>query len=325
MAKISKKEIEAALSAWNNYNNSEPVAKDRSDAMRAALEAADRVRGGAPISLADAEKAFLDRVWPRLQNGCYRAHNLIPIEIQRLDFNEFVRDGLRAVFEAAASQPSVKVKPLEWVASDDWEYRWTADLYAIEDQGKNWPTDRYWLYYNGQRLGKFGTLDVALFVAQADYERRILSALISSKPEQHPDDEAVDRFAAAMKAKLKWEREERDRYGWNDPEVCSEEYLAKLLIEHLAKGNEGNFEDIANLCMMLHQRGAHPRVLADALTADKPETVDSVLLDALRKIASTDLSEYADMTTAEIFGALSRMHETARVAVETAERILGEG
>src|SRR5690606_27940288 len=102
MTEISDKEIEAALSAWNNYSNSGPVAEDRSDAMRAALSAAARVRGGAPISLADAEKAFLDRVWPRLQNGCYRAHNLIPIEIQRLDFNEFVRDGLCAVFEAAA-------------------------------------------------------------------------------------------------------------------------------------------------------------------------------------------------------------------------------
>jgi len=56
---------------------------------------------------------------------------------------------------------------------------------------------------------------------------------------------------------------------------------------------------------------------------EQPETVDSVLLDALRKIASTDLSGCADMTTAEIFGAMSRMHETARVAVETAERILG--
>src|SRR5690606_32552392 len=40
---------------------------------------------------------------------------------------------------------------------------------------------------------------------------------------------------------------------------------------HLAKGNDGNFEDVANFCMMLHQRGAHPRVLADALTAGKLE------------------------------------------------------
>lgn len=56
---------------------------------------------------------------------------------------------------------------------------------------------------------------------------------------------------------------------------------------------------------------------------EQPETVESVLLDAVRKIASTDLSGCANMTTAEIFGALSRMHETARVAIETAERILG--
>lgn len=86
----------------------------------------------------------------------------------------------------------------------------------------------------------------------------------------HPDDDAVDRFAAAMKAKLKWEREECGRHGWDDPAVCSEEYLTRLLIEHLAKGNEGNLEDVANFCMMLHQRGAHPRVLADALTSPSP-------------------------------------------------------
>jgi len=171
------------------------------------------------------------------------------------------------------------VKALEWVASDDWEYRWIADLYAIEDQGKNWSTDRYWLYYNGQRLGKFGTFDAASSAAQADYERRILSALTAGKP--HPDDEAVDRFAAAMKAKLKWEREERGRHGWNDPSICPESYLARLLIEHLAKGNDGNFEDVANFCMMLHQRGAHPRVLADALTAGKP----SGTVEALKRIA----------------------------------------
>src|SRR5690606_392213 len=55
--------------------------------------------------------------------------------------------------------------------------------------------------------------------------------------------------------------------GWNDPSICPESYLARLLIEHLAKGNDGNFEDVANFCMMLHQRGAHPRVLADALAS----------------------------------------------------------
>jgi DnaJ-class molecular chaperone with C-terminal Zn finger domain len=121
--------------------------------------------------------------------------------VGQYDDNKDPMEGMRRALEAAARvreeannecgeaahpapQPSVKVKPLEWVASDDWEYRWIADLYAIKDQGKNWSTDRYWLYYNGQRLGKFGTLDTALFTAQADYDRRILSALTAGKPEQ---------------------------------------------------------------------------------------------------------------------------------------------
>jgi len=56
MTEISEKEIEAALSAWNNYNNSGPVAEDRSDAMRVALTAAARVRAeanaGEPVGAA---------------------------------------------------------------------------------------------------------------------------------------------------------------------------------------------------------------------------------------------------------------------------------
>src|SRR5688500_8159659 len=51
----------------------------------------------------------------------------------------------------------------------------------------------------------------------------------------HSDDLAVDKFAEAMKAKLKWEREVRERGGWDDPAKCSVEYLARLLIEHLGK------------------------------------------------------------------------------------------
>jgi len=54
VSEISEKEVEAALSAWNNYNNSGPVAEDRSDAMRVALSAAARVRAednaGGPVA-----------------------------------------------------------------------------------------------------------------------------------------------------------------------------------------------------------------------------------------------------------------------------------
>lgn len=94
---------------------------------------------------------------------------------------------------------------------------------------------------------------------------RIEAALAGKLPEQHSDDTAVDRFAVAMKAKLAAARE-KGRGGWDDPEACSVEFLADLLVGHVGKGNPGNFEDIANIAMMLHQRGADPTVLAHAAT-----------------------------------------------------------
>jgi len=88
------------------------------------------------------------------------------------------------------------------------------------------------------------------------------AAPIAQTEQQHPDDAAVDRFAAAMKAKLAAARA-KGSGGWGDPNVCSVEFLAQLLVEHLAKGNAGTFEDVANFAMMLHQRGADPKVLAE--------------------------------------------------------------
>lgn len=68
---------------------------------------------------------------------------------------------------------------------------------------------------------------------------------------QHPDDAAVDRFAAAMKAKLAEKRAE-GRGGWDDPEQCSTTYLATLLRGHVAKGDP---LDVGNFAMMLWNRG----------------------------------------------------------------------
>ena len=79
---------------------------------------------------------------------------------------------------------------------------------------------------------------------------RIRSALVATPPaEQHPDDIAVDRFAASMKEKLKWEREQRNRSGW---QAMSAADLSRILYEHLPKGDP---VDVANLSMMLHQNG----------------------------------------------------------------------
>lgn len=80
----------------------------------------------------------------------------------------------------------------------------------------------------------------------------------------HADDIAIDRFAAAMKAKMA-ESRAKGRGGWEDPAQCSNAHLAELLIAHLCKGNDGTYEDVAIFCMMLHHRGAHPQVLDDAL------------------------------------------------------------
>ncbi|UGA37759.1 hypothetical protein JOS77_28060 [Chromobacterium haemolyticum] len=94
----------------------------------------------------------------------------------------------------------------------------------------------------------------------------------AARASQHPDDVAVDRFALAMKAKLADARD-KGRTGWDDPAKCSVEYLAQLLVDHIGKDNAGNFEDVANLAMMLHQRGADPSVLAEAARekpADEP-------------------------------------------------------
>lgn len=89
-------------------------------------------------------------------------------------------------------------------------------------------------------------------VAIKQCHRAILSALEPAAPEgHHPDDIAVDRFAAAMKEKLARKREE-GRGGWDDKEKCSGEYLSRLLREHVDKGDP---VDVGNLAMMLHQRG----------------------------------------------------------------------
>ena len=102
--------------------------------------------------------------------------------------------------------------------------------------------------------------------AKSEVLPKLQAALASKMPAQHQDDAAVDRFAVAMKAKLAAARE-KGRGGWDDPEACSVESLADLLVGHVGKGNPGNFEDIANLAMMLHQRGADPAVLAGKVPA----------------------------------------------------------
>ena len=68
---------------------------------------------------------------------------------------------------------------------------------------------------------------------------------------EHPDDLAVDRFAAAMKAKLAKKRAD-GRGGWDRKDECSNWLLSTLLHDHVDKGDP---VDVGNLAMMIHQRG----------------------------------------------------------------------
>lgn len=79
----------------------------------------------------------------------------------------------------------------------------------------------------------------------------------------HTDDLAVDRFAAAMKAKLAKKRDE-GRGGWEDKDQCSNAFLSELLLEHVAKGDP---VDVGNLAMMVHQRGESICVLTERVAA----------------------------------------------------------
>lgn len=94
---------------------------------------------------------------------------------------------------------------------------------------------------------------------------------LPAQVDQHPDNQAVDRFAAAMKTELA-EARAKGRYGWSELWV-QDKQLAELMVGQIPKGNAGNFEDIANFAMMLHQRGADTKELVSellALTDQKP-------------------------------------------------------
>lgn len=92
---------------------------------------------------------------------------------------------------------------------------------------------------------KGGYLKVA-DVEALNAERSSLSAA------GHRDNAAIDRFAVAMKVKMDRSRA-KGRTGWEDSTAISVDVLAKLLVEHVAKGDAVG---VANFAMMLHQREA---------------------------------------------------------------------
>ena len=85
------------------------------------------------------------------------------------------------------------------------------------------------------------------------YRAMLAAATFPRAADQHPDDAAVDRFAAAMKEKLAFARG-KGRSGWDDPALCSIDDLTTML---RFQANAGDPVDAGNLAMMIHQRGGH--------------------------------------------------------------------
>ena len=147
----------------------------------------------------------------------------------------------------------------------------------------------------------------SLVALEADGHSVVSLAPIAQTAPHHSDDAAVDRFAAAMKTKLAAARA-KGRSGWDDAFICSDSYLSQLLVEHLGKGNAGTFEDVANFAMMLHQRGADPKVLANA-SAPQPEqsgirAIHAMILNALDRDAAEGKAVRGEMAD-ELRAALS--------------------
>lgn len=77
------------------------------------------------------------------------------------------------------------------------------------------------------------------------------SGLWFCNSDEYRDNYAVDQFAKAMKEKLAKKRAD-GRGGWDKNVLGMGELLSRLVREHVDKGDP---LDVANLCMMLHQRG----------------------------------------------------------------------
>jgi Lar family restriction alleviation protein len=119
--------------------------------------------------------------------------------------------------------------------------------------------------------------------------RDLLFAPLSLQPpaqtkagEPHPDDVAVDKFAAAMKAKLAKKRAD-GRSGWDNPRACSVEHLAELLVGHVIKGDP---LDVGNLAMMLWNRGCEVELLRAAKAAlTPPQRISEEEREALERMS----------------------------------------
>lgn len=125
---------------------------------------------------------------------------------------------------------------------------------------------------NGLDMHQAGEVELARIWTMVDQIRAKQAAKPKHSPlpaASHPDDLAVDRFAAAMKAKMAASRA-KGRNGWDNPDLCPAERLQGMLLDHLAKGDP---VDIGNFAMMLWNRGEPVAAAAPAAVNTAHEIV----------------------------------------------------
>jgi len=204
---------------------------------------------------------MVDKKTPTLQASCLASRLEGVADLRRLqgDHDEAdVIDEAVAVLKAAP-QPAQR-KPLK-----DWQPIETApkdgSSYLIADCVRgfvapvirgvihNNPGTRWDWEYGEQATHWMPLPDANEFQERLMEEKREARLAEQPAPVQHPDDAAVDRFAASMKDKLAKARE-KGRSGW---ERCAPKDLSRMLREHVEKGDP---RDVANFCMMLWNLGA---------------------------------------------------------------------
>ncbi|WP_240655629.1 hypothetical protein [Paraburkholderia phosphatilytica] len=159
----------------------------------------------------------------------------------------------RAAFEAKFAMPSgVEWDGTKYAVRDGWENSYRCACFVSQWdawQARAVPTKRITtvtVYQDVCQTEIAFSDGTSQFVGAATFK----NALAPTPTRQHSDDAAVDRFCAAMKAKLAQARD-KGRGGW---EQCDPTELSIMLREHVEKGDP---RDVANFCMFLWALG-HP-------------------------------------------------------------------
>lgn len=158
---------------------------------------------------------------------------------------------IAATTSQTAPHESVRAHPIRWKPEGAAAWSEPDHGFYIELRADEPPESRYLAAWGEGDAESFDALEAAQEWCQElidGWVRR--NALITTGIDAlHPDDVAVDRFAAAMKAKLADARA-KGRGGWEEAGI--QLHLSDLLRGHVEKGDP---RDVANFCCFLWNRG----------------------------------------------------------------------